>query len=42
MKEEEAKARKAYKKADAKRQRVAAEELAARRAEIRKEISSGS
>lgn len=41
MQEEQAKARKAYKRADAKKQRVASEELAARRAEIRKEIMAG-
>jgi hypothetical protein len=40
MHEEQAKSRKAYAKADAQRRRVAAEELAARRAEIQKEIMS--
>jgi hypothetical protein len=42
MKEEQDKARKAYAKADAQRQRVAAEEKAAIRAQIQREISSGS
>jgi len=41
MKEEEEKARRQYARADAQRQKVAAEELAARRAEIRREIASG-
>jgi hypothetical protein len=41
MKEEEEKARRQYARADAQRQKVAAEELTARRAEIRREIASG-
>ncbi|KAF2668975.1 hypothetical protein BT63DRAFT_424699 [Microthyrium microscopicum] len=42
MKEKQDKERKAYAKADAHKQRVASEELAARRAEMRREVSSGS
>jgi hypothetical protein len=42
MKEEQDKARKAYAKADAQKQQVTAEQKAARRAEIRREIESGS
>jgi hypothetical protein len=41
MKEEEEKARREYARADAQRQKVAGEELAARRAEIRREIMAG-
>jgi hypothetical protein len=42
MKEEQEKARKAYAKADAQKQQIASEQKAARQAEIRREISSGS
>lgn len=42
MKEEQERSRKAYAKQDAQRKRVDAEELAARRAEIQREIMSGS
>ena len=42
MKEEQEKARKAYAKADAEKQRIAREELEARQAEMRKDIEQGS
>jgi hypothetical protein len=41
MKEEQERARKDYAKKDAQKQRVAAEELAARRSEMQQEIMSG-
>jgi len=41
MKEDQDRARKAYAKADAQRQQTASEQKAARRAEIRREISEG-
>ena len=42
MKEEQERERKAYARADAQRRQVATDELAARRAEMRREIMSGS